>query len=52
MLIIGLVCLLLGFLLHVPILWVIGVVLCVVGLILLLIGHARPASYSGRRYWY
>lgn len=52
MLVIGLVCLLLGFLLGVPILWTIGIILVVVGAILLLVGHSRPASYTGRRYWY
>lgn len=52
MIVIGLVCLLIGFLLGIPILWTIGIILVVVGAILALVGHGRPATYSGRRhYW-
>lgn len=52
MIVVGLICLLLGFLLGIPILWTIGVVLCVVGLILLLVGSRRDTAYTGRRWYY
>jgi hypothetical protein len=45
MLVIGLVLLLLGLILAIPILWTIGIILAVVGAVLLLV---RP----GGRYWY
>jgi hypothetical protein len=43
MIVVGLVCLLLGLVLAVPILWTIGLILLVVGLVLLLLGS------TGRR---
>jgi len=51
MITIGLILMLCGFLLSVPILWTVGVVLLVVGLVLLVLGQiGRP---MGRRahYW-
>jgi hypothetical protein len=51
MIVIGIVCLVLGFLLSVPILWTIGIVLVVIGLILVLLsalGHA----VGGRRHYF
>jgi hypothetical protein len=51
MLILGLICLILGFLLGVNILWVIGIILLVVGAVLLLLGSiGRPVA--GRRWYY
>lgn len=52
MLVVGLICLLIGFIAHIAILWTIGIVLLVVGAILLLVGSRRPAAYSGRRWYY
>jgi len=51
MLIIGLVLMLIGFLLAIPILWTIGIVLAIIGLVLLLLGRSGR-TYGGRRYWY
>jgi hypothetical protein len=51
MLIIGLVLMLIGFLLAIPILWTIGIVLAIVGLVLLLLGRSGR-EFGGRRYWY
>ena len=51
MLIAGLLCLILGFLLGVPILWTIGIVLAVIGAVLLLVG-ATGRELGGRRYYY
>jgi hypothetical protein len=48
MLILGVVLLLLGFFLHIQVLWIIGIVLAAVGAILLIIG---PARTGGRRYY-
>ena len=47
MLILGLICLLIGFLLGIHVLWIIGIVLVVVGAILWLLGTERV----GRRYY-
>ena len=51
MLIIGLVLMLIGFLLAIPILWTIGIVLAIVGLVLLLLGRSGR-TIGGRHYWY
>jgi hypothetical protein len=51
MLILGLILLLLGFLLNVPILWTIGIVLLVVGAVLFLLGSTGRAV-GGRRHWF
>ncbi len=51
MIIVGIICLLLGLILGVPILWTIGIILVVIGLILLLLGTAGR-EFGGRRYWY
>lgn len=48
MLILGVVLLLLGFFLHIQVLWIIGIILAVVGLILLLLPIDRV---GGRRYY-
>jgi hypothetical protein len=48
MFIIGLILLLLGFLLGIPVLYTLGVILLVVGLILMLVGTDRTL---GRRWW-
>jgi hypothetical protein len=49
--IVGIVCLLLGLLLGVPILWTIGIVLVVVGAILWIVGSTGRAVGGRRHYW-
>ena len=51
MLILGLILLLLGFLLNIPILWTIGIILLVVGAVLFLLGSTGRAV-GGRRHWF
>jgi Family of unknown function (DUF6131) len=49
--ILGVILLLLGFFLSIPILWTIGIILLVIGVVLLVLGRlGRPVA--GRRYWY
>jgi hypothetical protein len=51
MIVLGLILLLVGYLLPLPILVTIGVILLIIGVILLILGAAgRPLA--GRRYWY
>lgn len=52
MLILGVVCLLLGYFLHFYVLWVIGIILAVVGGVLLLVSLVGHREIGGRRYWY
>jgi hypothetical protein len=49
--ILGVILLVLGFVLSIPILWTIGIILVVVGAILLLLG-ATGRAVGGRKYWY
>jgi uncharacterized membrane protein HdeD (DUF308 family) len=49
--ILGLVLLLLGFLLHVNILWTIGIIILVVGAVLMLMGSMGRAVGGRRHYW-
>lgn len=51
MIILGIICLIVGFLLAVPILWTIGIILIVIGLILAVAGAAGHAV-GGRRWYY
>jgi hypothetical protein len=51
MIILGLILLVLGFLLNISILWTIGIILIVVGVILWILG-ATGRAVGGRRYWY
>jgi hypothetical protein len=51
MIIFGLVLMLVGFLIGVPILWSIGIVVAVIGLVLLLLG-AAGREVGGRRHYY
>jgi Family of unknown function (DUF6131) len=51
MLTIGVVLLILGFLLSIPILWTIGVILAVIGAVLLVMGSIGR-QVGGRRYYY
>lgn len=51
MILLGVILLILGYVLVIPILWTLGIVLLVVGLILLLLGGlGRPVF--GRQHWY
>ena len=51
MIILGLILLVIGFIIHIPILWTIGVVLIVIGAILALLG-ATDRAVGGRKHWY
>ncbi|WP_216917020.1 DUF6131 family protein [Nocardia noduli] len=51
MIILGIILLVVGFLLDIPILWTIGLVVLVVGLVLLLLGSMGRAV-GGRRHYY
>ena len=51
MIILGIVLLILGFLLDISILWSIGILLIVLGVILWILGSMGRAI-GGRRYWY
>jgi Family of unknown function (DUF6131) len=51
MIILGLIFLVLGLLLGVPILWTIGLILIVVGAVLWLLGSAGHAVGGRRHYW-
>ena len=51
MIILGLIALIIGFVVGIPILWTIGVILLVVGLILALLGTTGRAVGGRRHYW-
>ncbi len=51
MIILGIIALVLGFLLSIPILWTIGIILVVIGLILMLMG-AAGRQVGGRRHYF
>ena len=51
MIVIGVVLLLLGYFLVIPILETLGIILLVIGVILLVLGGAGH-PVAGRRYWY
>jgi hypothetical protein len=51
MIIVGLVLLLLGLLLSVPILWTLGIVVLIVGVVLMLLGSTGRAIGGRRHYW-
>ena len=51
MIVLGLVLLLLGFVLGVPLLWTVGMILLVVGLVLALAGAAGREIGGRRHYW-
>ena len=51
MIILGLILLVVGFIIHIPILWTIGIVLIVIGAILALLG-ATDRAVGGRKHWY
>ena len=51
MLIVGLVLMLLGLIFSVPILWIVGIVLAVVGAVMLLLGSMGRPVGGRRHYW-
>jgi len=51
MIAVGLVLMLLGFLLGIPILWTVGIVLAVIGAILLVLGSTGRQVGGRRHYW-
>jgi uncharacterized membrane protein len=51
MIVLGLILLIIGFIASVPILWTIGVVLVLVGLVLMVLGSMGRAV-GGRRHYY
>jgi hypothetical protein len=51
MLVVGIICLILGFIFAIPVLWTIGIILAVIGVILWIVGAMDHAVF-GRRYWY
>ena len=51
MIILGIVLLVLGFILSIPILWTIGIILVVIGAILAILG-ATGNAIGGRKHWY
>ena len=51
MIILGLILLVLGFLLNASILWTLGIIVLVVGLVLFALGSAGRAV-GGRRHWF
>jgi hypothetical protein len=51
MIILGVILLILGFVLSIPILWTIGIILLIIGAVLWILGAVgRPVA--GRRYWF
>jgi hypothetical protein len=51
MIILGLILLVLGFVLSIPVLWTIGIIVLVVGLVLALLG-ATGRAIGGRRHYF
>jgi hypothetical protein len=51
MIILGIILLVLGLVLGIPVLWTIGIILVVIGLILLILGSVGHAV-GGRRWYY
>lgn len=51
MIIVGLILLLLGLILGVPLLWTLGIIAVVVGLVLMVLG-SMDRAVGGRRHWY
>lgn len=51
MIVLGVILLVLGFLLSISILWTLGIILVVVGVVLYLLG-ATGRAVGGRKHWY
>ena len=51
MIVLGIILLVLGFLLHISILWTIGIIVLILGVIFFVLG-ATGRAVGGRKYWY
>jgi hypothetical protein len=51
MIILGVILLLIGFLTQIPIVWTIGIIVVVIGLVLLLLGSIGRGIGGRRHYW-
>jgi hypothetical protein len=51
MMVLGVVLLIIGFVASIPILWTLGIVVLVVGVVLFLLGSAGRAVGGRRHYW-
>jgi hypothetical protein len=51
MIVLGLVLMLIGFILGIPVLWSLGILVAIIGLVLLLLG-AAGREVGGRRHYY
>ena len=51
MIVLGIILMVVGYFIHIPILWTVGIILLVVGLILLVLGRSGRAI-GGRNHWY
>jgi Family of unknown function (DUF6131) len=51
MIVLGLLLLIVGYLLHISILWTIGIIVLIIGIIFLVLGQMGRAV-GGRKYWY
>jgi len=51
MIILGIILLIVGFVFTIPILWTIGIILIVAGVVLAILG-ATGRAIGGRKYWY
>jgi hypothetical protein len=51
MIILGLVLMVLGFVLSIPILWTIGIILLIVGVVLMLLGRSGRSVGGRSHYW-
>ena len=51
MIVVGIILLVIGFIAHISILWILGIILLVIGAILAILGFAGR-EVGGRRHWY
>lgn len=51
MIILGIICLVIGFIAAIPVLWTIGIILVVIGAILWILG-AMGHAVAGRKVWF
>ena len=51
MIVLGLILLIIGFLAHIPILWTLGIIVLVIGVVLAVLGMAGR-EVAGRRHWF
>ena len=51
MMVLGIILLILGFIFHISILWTIGIIVLIIGVVLFVVG-ATGRAIAGRRYWF